>query len=57
MKKILVSYFSATGTTKTLAEKMAAAIGADTKPIEPAVPYTAADFPTVFITTAASLSP
>ena len=43
MKKILVSYFSATGTTKTLAEKMAAAIGADTKPIEPAVPYTAAD--------------
>lgn len=43
MKKILVSYFSATGTTKTLAEKMAAAIGADTKRIEPAVPYTAAD--------------
>lgn len=43
MKKCLVSYFSATGTTKALAKKMAAAIGADLARIEPAVPYTAAD--------------
>lgn len=40
--KILVAYFSATGTTKQLAE-YAAALGADLYEIIPAEPYTAAD--------------
>jgi flavodoxin len=43
MKKILVSYFSATGTTAKTARTLAKAIGANIAPIEPAVPYTAAD--------------
>lgn len=43
MKKILVSYFSATGTTEKIARTLAKAIGADIEPIRPAVPYTAAD--------------
>ncbi|WP_329886167.1 flavodoxin [Pseudoramibacter sp. HA2172] len=43
MKKILVSYFSATGTTEKTARTLAKAIGADIEPIEAAVPYTAAD--------------
>ena len=39
----LVAYFSATGATKTVAERLAKAIGADLFAIEPAVPYTSAD--------------
>ena len=42
MKK-LVAYFSATGVTKNLAEKLAKVIGADLFEIEPAKPYTDAD--------------
>lgn len=42
MKK-LVAYFSATGTTKTLAENLARAIGADLFEIEPKIPYSDAD--------------
>ena len=41
--KALVAYFSATGTTKGVAERLAAAIGADIFEIKPAQPYTAAD--------------
>ena len=41
--KSLVVFFSATGTTKGVAERLAAAIGADIQEIKPAVPYTAAD--------------
>ena len=41
--KALVAYFSATGTTKGVAERLAAAIGADLHEIAPAAPYTAAD--------------
>lgn len=43
MGKKLVAYFSATGTTKKLAEKLASAIGADLFEIAPKVPYTSAD--------------
>lgn len=43
MKKTLVAYFSATGTTKRVAQKLAKAAGADLYEIEPAQPYTAAD--------------
>lgn len=43
MKKIIVAYFSATGTTRTAAEKLAAAAGADLAEIRPEVLYTAAD--------------
>lgn len=39
----LVAYFSATGTTKKVAEHLAKAIGADLFAIEPAVPYTGPD--------------
>ena len=39
----LVAYFSATGTTKAVAERLAKAIGADLFAIEPAVPYTGPD--------------
>lgn len=39
----LVAYFSATGTTKTLAENLAKAISADIFEIKPKVPYTDAD--------------
>lgn len=42
MKK-LVAYFSPTGTTKALAERLAKAIDADVFEIEPEVPYTKAD--------------
>ena len=42
MKK-LVAYFSASGTTKRLAEELASAIGADVYEIRPKVPYTRAD--------------
>ena len=43
MRKILVAYFSASGTTEKAAKKVAAAAGADLFEIEPAVPYTRAD--------------
>ncbi|MCD8301136.1 MAG: flavodoxin [Clostridiales bacterium] len=42
-RKILVAYFSATGTTAKIAKKLAAAAGADLYEIEPEVPYTGAD--------------
>ena len=40
---ILVAYFSATGTTKGVAERLAQAVGADLYEIVPAEPYTRAD--------------
>ena len=43
MSKILVAYFSASGTTAGAAKKLAEAIGADLYCIQPAVPYTRAD--------------
>ena len=43
MKKILVAYFSASGVTKKVAEKMAKAAGADLFEIAPEQPYTRAD--------------
>lgn len=42
-KNILVTYFSATGTTARLAKTLAEAAGADLAEIVPAEPYTAAD--------------
>ena len=42
-KKVLVAYFSATGTTKRMAENLAKATGAVVYEIKPAVPYTDAD--------------
>lgn len=41
--KVLVAYFSATGTTKAVAEQIALAANAELLPIEPVQPYTAAD--------------
>ena len=41
--KILVAYFSATGTTKGVAENLAAALNADLYEITPQEPYTAED--------------
>ncbi len=43
MRKRLVAYFSATGTTAKVAENLADAIGADIFEIRPQVPYTQAD--------------
>ena len=43
MKKTLVTYFSATGTTKAAAQKLAAEFNADLYEITPEVPYTDAD--------------
>lgn len=43
MKKTLVAFFSASGTTRRAAEKLAAATGSDLYEIKPAVPYTSAD--------------
>ena len=43
MSKKLVAYFSATGTTKRAAEKLAQMVGADLYEIAPAEPYTSAD--------------
>ena len=43
MGKTLVAYFSAGGVTRAVAERLAAAAGADLFEIRPAVPYTAAD--------------
>ncbi len=42
-KKVLVAYFSATGTTKQVAQNLATAINADIYEINPKVPYTSAD--------------
>ena len=43
MRKTLVAYFSASGTTQRAADKLAKAAGADLYEIRPAVPYTRAD--------------
>jgi len=43
MSKALVAYFSASGRTKALAERLAKAIGADLFEIEPETVYTEAD--------------
>ena len=43
MSKMLVAYFSATGKTAKVAEKLAAGIGADIYEIKPEVKYTKAD--------------
>ncbi len=43
MKKTLIVYFSATGTTKAAAQKLAKEFNADLYEITPEVPYTAAD--------------
>ena len=43
MNKILVSYFSATGTTKKIAEKIASAVSGDLFEIEPVNKYTEKD--------------
>lgn len=42
-KKVLVAYFSATGTTKAVAQNLASAINADIYEIKPKVPYTSED--------------
>lgn len=43
MSKTLVAYFSASGVTAKLAQKLASAIGADLYEIKPETPYTKAD--------------
>lgn len=43
MSRKLVAYFSASGVTAKVAEKLSKAIGADLYAIEPEVPYTKAD--------------
>lgn len=43
MSKVLVTYFSATGTTARTAKAVAEELGADLREIAPAQPYTAAD--------------
>ena len=43
MSKKLVACFSASGTTKDAAERLAKAAGADLFEIKPAIPYTSAD--------------
>lgn len=43
MSKTLVAFFSASGTTKRVAEKLASATGSDLYEIKPAIPYTRAD--------------
>ena len=43
MSKKLVAYFSASGTTKKAAERLAKATGADLFEIKPKVPYSSAD--------------
>lgn len=43
MSRKLVAYFSASGVTAKVAEKLSEAIGADLHEIEPEVPYTKAD--------------
>lgn len=43
MSQILVSYFSASGTTKNVAQKLARTLEADLFEIEPEIPYTTSD--------------
>lgn len=43
MAKALVAYFSASGVTKKLAERLAKTTGADLHEIQPEVPYTSED--------------
>ena len=43
MTKKLVAYFSASGTTKEAAKRLAKAAGADLFEIKPTIPYTSAD--------------
>ena len=43
MRKILIAYFSASGVTKGVAQRLAKVAGADLFEIRPAVPYTQAD--------------
>ena len=43
MSKVLVAYFSASGVTAKMAEKLSGAIGADLFEIKPETPYTNAD--------------
>lgn len=43
MSRVLVAYFSATGTTAKLAQKLAGAVGGDLHEIRPEQPYTSAD--------------
>lgn len=43
MKKILVAYFSCTGTTRRVARILVEAVNGDLHEIKPAVPYTRAD--------------
>ena len=43
MKKILIVYFSATGTTKKLAKKLSDILKADLFEIKPTIPYTSKD--------------
>ena len=43
MSKKLVAYFSASGTTKKVANMIAEAAGADLYEIKPEIPYTTAD--------------
>ena len=43
MRKVLVAYFSATGTTKKVAEKLAKATGGNLFEIKPQVEYTSED--------------
>lgn len=43
MSKVLVAYFSASGVTAKLAERLASAIGADLHEIKPEKPYTSTD--------------
>ena len=42
-KKVLVAYFSATGTTRAAAERLAATTGGDLHEITPEIPYSDAD--------------
>lgn len=43
MSKTLVAFFSASGVTRQVAQKLAAAAQADLYEIKPAIPYTQAD--------------
>ena len=43
MAKCLTAYFSASGITRQVAEKVARAAGSDLYEIKPAIPYTEAD--------------
>lgn len=43
MSKVLVAYFSASGTTAKLAKNLALAVDGDLHEIQPKTPYTSAD--------------